>query len=181
MKQNFYAVQPLRNTEIEKISSSLRDVFDLGERNVHMINMIEKVPPEVLPDYNFFVLPDEEMPGLDGITGVAGQKTIMLSNSTYESLFAEDPEARYIAAHELGHFILHSQQTPMLAKRNRNVCTVDPEWQADRFADYWLVPTEGVRKCRSPNHVAAKYNVSDELAQRRWLEVKIEGIQGELF
>lgn len=179
--RNFLAVEPMTSYDIEKYTTVLRDAFGIAERNVQMANLIEKVLPEVLPDYDFFVLPDEDMPGLDGITAFGGQKTIILSNSTYVALCAGDPEARHVAAHELGHFVLHSQQNPMLAKRTRNDRRVDPEWQADRFADLWLVPTEGVRKCRSANHVAAKYNVTDELAARRWLEVKIEGIQGELF
>ena len=107
---------------------------------------------------------------------------------TFETVYVEDvalaigePNACFVAAHEFGHMALHSHQTPVLAKRAYKDHRFDPEWQADRFADYWLTPTEGVRQCRSANHVAAKFGVSDEMARRRFDEVKNQGIQGELF
>ncbi|NKJ40808.1 Zn-dependent peptidase ImmA (M78 family) [Novosphingobium sp. SG720] len=181
MGGTFQAVEPMTSAEIERIAWDIREFFGMGTKNVQMVNLVERILPEGLADYDFFVLPDEDMPGLAGITGTSGEEMIILSESTYIALCNNDREARYVAAHEFGHLVLHSQQTPMLAKRTRNDNRVDPEWQADRFADVWLVPTEGVRKCRSARHVAAKYNVTDELAQRRWQEVMIEGIQGELF
>lgn len=181
MGRFFQAVDPMTLREIESHADALRHAFRLGAKNVQMVNLLELVLPEVLPGFDFYVLPDEEMPGMAGVTATGGQQTIILSESTYVGLCHGDREARHVAAHELGHLVLHSAQTPMLAKRTRNDSRVDPEWQADRFADLWLVPTDGVRKCRSAKHVAAKYNVSDELAERRWTEVKIEGIQGELF
>lgn len=179
--EDFKAVQARTALEIEQLTIQLREHFSLGTKNVNMLNLIEPVLLEVLPGYHFGVLPDEEMPGMAGVTTTGGEHTIYLSESTYSDLFIDDPEARHVAAHEFGHLMLHSHQTPAMAKRVRNYEQADPEWQADRFADYWLVPTEGVRKCRSPQHVAAKYNVTIDVAERRFNEVKIEGIQGELF
>jgi hypothetical protein len=181
MGKFFQAVTPMTLRDIELQTTALRQAFNLHTKNVQMVNLIELVLPEVLDEFHFFVLPDDDMPGMAGVTATGGEQTIILSESTYVALCYGDREARHVAAHELGHLVLHSAQTPMLAKRTRDDSRVDPEWQADRFADLWLVPTEGVRKCRSAKHVAAKYNVSDELAERRWTEVKIEGIQGELF
>lgn len=181
MGEDFKAVRPMTKKEIELVVEAMRDVFRLGSKGVQMANLLETVLPEVLPGYHFFVLPDEEMPGMAGVTTTGGEYTIYLSDSTYQSLCDGDPDARHIAAHEFGHLILHSHQTPMFAKRTRNDDRVDPEWQADRFADSWLAPTDGVRKCRSARHLAAKYGLSDEVAQRRFHEVMIEGIQGELF
>jgi len=181
MGRFFQAVKPMSHHDIERTTEALRSAFRLDTKNIQMVNLMELVLPEVLPDFEFCVLPDAEMGGMAGVTAVGGEQMIILAESTYVALCQGDQEARHVAAHELGHLVLHSAQTPMLAKRTRDDHRVDPEWQADRFADLWLVPTEGVRKCRSAKHVAAKYNVSDELAERRWTEVKIEGIQGELF
>lgn len=180
MGEDFRAVTPMTSKEIEKLADALRKAFQIGQKNVNMGNLLEMVLPKVLDDYEFLVLPDEDMPGMEGLSAV-GEFTIYLSDSTYTALCDGDPEARWIAAHELGHLILHTHQTPMHAKRTRNDDRVDPEWQADRFADYWLAPTEGVQRCRSPRHLAAKYGVTAEVAERRYNEVLIEGIQGELF
>lgn len=181
MGGDFETVQPLGAKEIERYADALREAFGLGVKDVQMINLVEVVLPEVLPGYQFEVLPDENMPNMAGFTKVNGERQIYLSDSTYEALYNGDPEARHVAAHEFGHLMLHSHQTPVMAKRTGNDDRVDPEMQADRFADCWLAPSEGVRKCRSPQHVAAKYNITDELAERRYNEVLVEGIQGELF
>ena len=181
MGGDFKAVQPLGAKEIERFADTLREAFSIGTKDVRMINLIEVVLPEVLPGYEFTVLPDEDMPNMAGFTTVNGEYKIYLSNTTYEALYNGDPEARHVAAHEFGHLMLHSHQTPIMAKRTSNDDRVDPELQADRFADCWLAPADGVRRCRSPQHVAAKYNITDELAERRFNEVVIEGIQGELF
>lgn len=180
MGESFKAVHAMTSKEIERYAQDLRDAFQMGDKNVQMVNLIETVLREVLPGYDFFVLPDEDMPGMAGVTAM-GELTIYLSNSTYEALCSACPEARHVAAHELGHLFLHSHQKPLLAKRTFDDDRVCSEWQADRFADCWLAPTEGVRKCRSASHVAAKYNLPLEVAQRRYEEVMNEGIQGELF
>lgn len=178
----FRAVQIMSSEKIENVAETLRSIFQLDPvKRVQMVNLVESVLPEVLPDYLFSVLPDEDMPGMAGITAI-GEYTICLAESTYVALCNGDPDARMIAAHEFGHLILHSQQAPQLAKRTTADERVDPEWQADRFAEAWMMPWDGVAKCRSANHVAAKYSVPDDVAARRFAEVKMgKQIQGELF
>lgn len=178
----FRAVNPMSGDKIEQIVDELRGAFRLKPRKrVQMLNLIEAVLEQLLEDYIFYVLPDDEMPGMDGLTAI-GEPTICFSESTYVALCKGDPEARMVAAHEFGHLILHSHQTPMLAKRTRDDERVDPEWQADQFAIAWLLPWDGVEKCRSAAHVAAKFSVPDEIAEKRFREVKAgRQIQGELF
>lgn len=178
MGATFRSVSPMSAKDIEDQADEVRRLLRLGVRNVPMANLVETVLPEILPGYDFFVLPDEEMPGLAGVSAV-GEFTICLANSTYEQLCDGDPEARMVAAHEFGHLMMHSHQVPVHAKRTHDDERVDPEWQADRFAEYWLMPREGVLKCRSAAHVAAKYAVTVEAAERRFNEVK--QVQGELF
>lgn len=182
MGGDFEAVRPLSARDIEEYVIELRSAFRLGNRKVDMAQLIESFLPAILEDeYHWEVLPDDDMPGMEGFATGGGKRSIYLSNSTYEALAIGEPNACFVAAHEFGHMALHSHQTPVLAKRAYKDHRFDPEWQADRFADYWLTPTEGVRQCRSANHVAAKFGVSDEMARRRFDEVKNQGIQGELF
>lgn len=183
MENDPRTVSVMSNESIENVSRTFRDFFELSPtKGVQMVNLLELVLPQVLEDYTFHVLPDEEMPGLDGLTSSSGEYTIWLSESTYERLCAGDPHAQVVAAHELGHLFLHSSQVPRFAKKNQYDERIDPEWQADRFAEMWLMPTEGVKRCRSARHVAAKYNVPDDVALRRYNEVAFgEQIQGELF
>lgn len=177
----FRAVRPMSAEAIERAATELRKLLRLdGEARVQMVNLVETVLDEVLPDYLFYVMPDEEMPGMDGVTAI-GSYTICLSEHTYVDLCAGRPEARMVAAHELGHLILHSQQQPSLARRSFNDDRVDPEWQADRFAEFWLMPTAGVRQCRTAEEVADRFTVPLETARRRFAEAAMESAQGELF
>lgn len=168
---------------LEQSTRHFRKIFELEPgKVVRMVHMLEHVLPEVLPGFDFLVLPDEEMPGVDGLTSSGGKLTIWLSDSTYSKLCNGDPHAQWVAAHELGHLFLHSYQEPGFAKKHQYDERLDPEWQADRFADMWLMPADGVKKCRSARHVAAKFNVPDDVAERRFKEVMFgEPIQGELF
>ena len=180
----FRAVRPMSVTAIEAAATQLRKILNIEpDARVQMVQLIENVLEEVLPDYLFHVMPDDEMPGMDGLTAI-GSYTICLAEHTYVELCNGKPEARLVGAHELGHLILHSQQQPALARRSFNDDRVDPEWQADRFADVWLMPRAGVMKCKSAQGVAELFTVPIEAAHRRYVEVipqKIEKIQGELF
>ncbi|MGN6279869.1 MAG: ImmA/IrrE family metallo-endopeptidase [Sphingomonas sp.] len=180
----FRAVRPMSLSAIESAATQLRKLLRLEpDARVQMVNLIETVLDEVLPDYLFCVMPDEDMPGMDGITAV-GSFTICLSEHTYVDLCQGMPEARLTAAHELGHLILHSQQQPALARRTFNDDRVDPEWQADRFAEFWLMPTFGVGQCQSAQEVADRFSVPLEAAVRRYAQLSLkagDGVQGELF
>lgn len=176
-------VSVMSRDSIQTAAEFFRECFDLKPgKAVNMVNLLEKVLPRVFSGFTLLVEPDEDMPGVDGVTASSGDPTIWLSNSIYERLCVGDAHANYVAAHELGHLFLHSDQTPGYAKKNQYDERIDPEWQADRFAEMWLMPADGVRRCRSASHVAAKYNVPDDIAERRFNEVKFyQEIQGELF
>ena len=184
MGSYFRAVKPMSATGIEAAAIQLRRILNIEpDARVQMVQLLENVLPEVLPDYLFHVMPDEEMPGMDGVTAI-GTFTVCLSEHTYVDLCVGEPEARLVSAHELGHLVLHSQQHPALARRSFDDERVDPEWQADRFADFWLMPRAGVVRCKSAVELASRFSVPLEAAQRRFDEVvsiKIHEIQGELF
>ena len=69
---------------------------------------------------------------------------IMVSDKTYRDLQEDEPRARFTAAHELGHLILHSEFVTIgdVAMRRKGEIKIyeDPEWQADVFATSLLVP-----------------------------------------
>jgi Zn-dependent peptidase ImmA (M78 family) len=179
MGSYFRAVRPMSLQSIEDAANHLRKLLRIDTTTrVQMINLIENVLPEVLPEYIFAVMPDEDMPGMDGLSAI-GSYTICLAEHTYLHLCDGDPEARMVAAHEFGHLILHSQQQPALARRTFNDDSVDPEWQADRFAEFWLMPTSGVKLCNSATEVAERFSVPIQAAERRF--AKFDKIQGELF
>lgn len=179
MGETFRAVTPMSRNGIEGAAAQLRDLLGLEpDSRVQMMNLLELVLPEVLPDYQFGVLPDEMMPGIDGLSTI-GSFNIYLAEHTYMALSEGDPEARLTAAHELGHLILHSFQKPALARRTHNDERVDPEWQADYFAEVWLMPRAGVLQCSSAQEVADRFSVPLASAQFRFGVVCIDKFQGD--
>lgn len=184
MVTHFRAVEPMGLTAIESAASELRKILRIEPHaRVKMVHLVETVLEEVLPGYMFYVVPDEDLPGMDGITAV-GSFTICLAEHTYVDLCDDTADARVVAAHELGHLILHSHQQPALARRTFNDDRVDPEWQADRFAEFWLAPSAGVAQCGSAEEVARRFTVPIEVAERRFDAVasrRREESQGELF
>lgn len=164
--------------EISHLAESIKRTLGVqpGAR-VAMIHLLEGLE-DWMDDYVFHVLEDDAMPGMDGYSGLESPE-ICLSNSTYTALGAGEPDARFTAAHELGHLMLHTGTHTAYARRAEYQRHVDPEWQADYFADVFLMPAEGVLECASAKEVAHRFSVPEERARRRFAE--ITKIQGELF
>ena len=70
-----------------------------------------------------------------------------------EKLEKQEGRMHFTAAHEIGHIILHAplkEQTPDILCRKEDgfdgTNNKALEWQADKFAAFLLMPTEGVKK-----------------------------------
>jgi IrrE N-terminal-like domain len=82
------------------------------------------------------------------------------------------PYARYIVAHEIGHIVLHDKFAVAFSdeKAAQLVYVQDEEsgeWQANIFADFFLVPDYIAIKLKDPDLIAGLCVVTDHLAVRR--------------
>jgi hypothetical protein len=89
------------------------------------------------------------------------------------------PYARRIVAHEIGHIVLHDSNAVAFsddktAQLNFIQDEESGEWQANIFADYFLVPDHVAVKLKVPDVIAGLCVVTDELAERRLREAKSE-------
>lgn len=98
--------------------------------------------------------------GLEGFTDIL-DKSVFLAEKVYSKLEKDDGRARFSAMHEIGHVILHGNQSNLaqsysggmvLARKSDIPAYLDPEWQANQFASAILLPTpmvhQLVRECR---------------------------------
>jgi hypothetical protein len=178
MEGEFRAVEPMNENQIERDVSLFKQILGVeGAARVSLIRLLEMLD-EWIDGYVFTVLPDDKMPGLDGYTGLDHYE-ICLSETTYCALREGDSAARHTAAHEIGHLMLHSKMPTAYARRSSYQRHVDPEWQADHYADVFLMPAEGVKECQSAEEVAERFSVPLARAEIRFEEVT--KIQGELF
>jgi Zn-dependent peptidase ImmA (M78 family) len=98
--------------------------------------------------------------------------TLHIDRETWEAAKAGDDHARYIVAHEIGHLILHDHDAqsfstdPSLRIRFAEQ-EYSAEWQANVFADHFLVPAEAVEKFRDEFLLSMMCNASMAVARRR--------------
>jgi hypothetical protein len=87
------------------------------------------------------------------------------------------PYARYILAHEIGHIILHDKFAVAFSNDKRAQLKhlqdeESGEWQANIFADYFLVPDHLALKFADRDVIAGLCVVTDTLAQKRLTDAK---------
>jgi IrrE N-terminal-like domain len=85
------------------------------------------------------------------------------------------PYARRVVAHEIGHIVLHDHfavafSDGKAAQLNFVQDEESGEWQANIFADYFLVPDHVAIKLKDPDVIVGLCVVTDDLASRRLRE-----------
>lgn len=163
-------VQRRTRLEIERLAEMVRAVVGLQPNDrVSMTTVLEHVMPVLLGDegYAFVVRADKDMIGAEALTHQA-KPVIYFKDSSYESLVQGDPRARFTAAHELGHAMLHSGAHVKYARQaTYKSDEVNPEWQADCFAAAFLMPEKAFRECTTIEEAQSKFGVGFRSAMWR--------------
>lgn len=105
-----------------------------------IVEMLEFDLPKIDPDYSFEVWSKNRMQSNHGLT-ITSEKTIILREDVYERALEGHGRDRMTAAHELGHYILHSNVDITFARADAQLKSYeDSEWQANCFGGEILVP-----------------------------------------
>jgi hypothetical protein len=74
--------------------------------------------------------------------------TLNIDHETWELADVGEPESRFVVAHELYHLLFHDHQAKAFSndpsqriKRSKRLNEISAEWQANTFADFFLLPT----------------------------------------
>lgn len=160
-------VEKRTHQEIESTASLLRELLGLTPLEpVPMARLIELALPRVFDDFELHVLEDAEMPGVEASVHSTRMQMYM-SETTYGALLNDQARARFTAAHEVGHIILHCGEHVRYARLARLADEVNPEWQADVFAAALLMPEKGFRACKSIEEAQAVFGVGFRAASKR--------------
>lgn len=138
--------------DIEQIAQNLREYWDLGTQPIiNMINLLER---------KGFVVCDipSTMEKVDAFGGMEGSE-----EESYYIIFLENKETdffrrQFSAAHELGHWILHSgmmNPQDLEPSEYRNM-----EQEANDFASAFLLPAEEFRKDIDSDNLTLQYIIS---------------------
>jgi hypothetical protein len=91
-----------------------------------------------------------------------------------KALLAKDPTTNYIAAHEIGHMLLHNHDAQPYSGIKKDWISFNEEsaeWQADTFADYFLVIDDEIYGNILPSLIADSCQVPRKVADRRFFEL----------
>lgn len=177
---------PTSNQKLEEKACAWRHALgvDTGCMQPDMIEILELSLPQLVEPYSFLIAELED--GVEAYTRFKPAQ-IVLTTSVYQALVDKVPRARFTAAHELGHFVLHAKAKDLHRapidhiENGRLKAFCSAEWQADTFASRFLMPTQLVRTCSTALDVMKKFKVSQQAAKRRFRDVSKERLAGRGF
>lgn len=163
-------VPGMSEIEIEAKADRFRNLIGwLGP--IRSVKIIEFILPRIFDQFDWTAIEDETL-GNDLARTWPDQMIMHISDFVYDGACMGDGTCNHILAHELGHLVLHRNVDPSfaLAKETPKYdCIFNSEWQADTFADYFLMPTADVKAtCMSVEDIQKRYCVSKVAAERRY-------------
>lgn len=163
--------------DIHGLVEGLRGQFGLtNEPYFPIIEFIERVLDQKLGWLHFVVEDHENMEGAEGLTPPDGAH-IILRDDVYEAACAGEGRARFTAAHELGHWIMH---TNVPFARVEVAHTIKPfrlsEPQANQFAAELLMPRDFISAMDTAETVARRHGVSQDAARNRLEFLRKKGL-----
>lgn len=163
-----FVVPPQSWDNIRDRAQSLRQRFGLNQQPYFpIIEFIEKVLDQRMGFVRFEVGDYHEMSEAEGFTCPDGE-FIQLREDVYEGACRGDGRARFTAAHELGHLIMHTRIKLMRAPIGQNIVSYRlAEPQANRFAAELLMPEGFVTYSDTAETIMERHGVSCEAAENR--------------
>lgn len=162
--QNFI-VPPLSWESIGTQTERLRQRFGLNDtKNFPIMTVLEKILDQKLDSVRLEIKSISEMGNAEGYTDPQGD-FIRLREDVYENAWKGEGRARFTAAHELGHWILHTNTPLARARDDENIPAFRlSEPQANQFAGRLLIPAKFIGPEDTPMTVMMNHGVSSKAA-----------------
>lgn len=133
---NCIRATPLSRQKIRKIVRELKRAVGLEyQMEFPILQFVENVLPILIPDFEFEVVPEEEMGNKHGET-YPSKHLIRIREDVYLRAVEGKGRDRMTIAHEVGHLFLHENSDIALCRLDPSEklkAYEDPEWQADAF------------------------------------------------
>lgn len=162
-----YKADAISRNDIRKMVYILKKKIGLeNELYFPILQFVENILPLFIPDFQFEVVPVDEMGDKHGETYPA-QKRIRIREDVYLGAAGGKGRDRLTVAHEIGHLFLHEDSCIALCRMGSTEQLKpyeDPEWQANAFGGELLASSyliKGMRDCE----VSEKCGVSISAAR----------------
>jgi Zn-dependent peptidase ImmA (M78 family) len=171
-----FRVAPMSWDAISSSADDVRRALGLGDTQfIPVMDIIERVMDQQLELLEFRVGDRFHMGNAEGHTCPAGT-FIELREDVYAGALAGDGRARFTAAHELGHWILHAKRPLARLKPNERPGAFErSEPQANQFAAEFLMPRQFFRRGDTAATLARRHGVSIHASELRiaFMEKKV--------
>ena len=162
-----YIAKPRSRKQIREYANKLRDILKIPlDKPFPVLKFVELVLPKLDEEFVFEVREVSQMPDKYGET-IPKDNTIIIRQDVYDGANCGNHRDLFTIAHELGHYIYHSDETVSLARLSKDRIVKkyeDPEWQANTFAGELLCPSNMARNMMIQD-IVDTYNVSFKVAE----------------
>jgi hypothetical protein len=154
--------------ELRAIAAYSLDCLDLRTPFPDLLDLIENKLPLVDPEYylHVYATSGDEVPAYSEANGDVA-KRMVLSDHAYQGLRKGEPELRFLAAHELAHWLLHAETLNYSHKLQ------PAEVEANQLAVEFLLPRHVVKKFRTAGQLAMTRRVPLKIARARMQDLKL--------
>jgi len=173
MEQDF--IVPLRSqAELHALAMDWRRALGIGDEWApEIVSIFEQRPPSIVSGFELVVQDYGLFHGAEGYTRFP---RIFVPESVRKNAQLWDGRSRMTLAHEFGHLVVHPEAPlPRMIQGNRPAPIADrrrsAEWQARKFAAFFLMPDHVVREFQTCVELAEHCKVSHEAAEIRFGEV----------
>ncbi|OCJ55614.1 hypothetical protein A6U92_03250 [Agrobacterium rubi] len=156
-----------------EVAEKYRNQFDVVHVElVDIISIIEFKLPELFAGFRLLIKPTINF--VDFAVSEPHNNCIIVREDIYDGACQGDAFCRFVLAHELGHFLLHSSKPRSLHKSPENYDTKisnmssveSAEKQADMFARHFLAPLHlAFRHRENPEYLSEITGVSLDIAK----------------
>ncbi|NYJ09785.1 hypothetical protein GGI64_000804 [Rhizobium leguminosarum] len=149
MAKDHYTSRGLTTPEMMVKALAVRNDFEIAHvERVDIVSILEFKLVQRFPRFRLIIRQDSEME-TNAFADPANDR-IVVRRSIYRAACEDNPEARLILAHELGHFLLHREKhvtmhmdpSGSIQPIKRMSATESTEDQADMFARHFLAPPQ---------------------------------------
>jgi hypothetical protein len=168
-----FPVPPRSARDVEATSFAWRHALGVPDQWApNIVDLLESVLPKFIPDFALVVLSNHEMGDAEAYTEFDPPQ-IAVRASVYSGAREGDGRSRWTLAHELGHLVMHAGfaknrlavSNTIIASQPRLKAFQSAEWQADKFAAYFLAPEHVVRQFSTPEELRESCLLSARSAQ----------------
>ncbi|WP_332061117.1 ImmA/IrrE family metallo-endopeptidase [Bartonella sp. CB74] len=160
--------------EISNITNGIRKTLGLSHYEPFpILHFLEFILAQMMSDsdFTFLVLGQKEMGNIEGLTHPQG-KFIAIRQSVYEKACNNDGRSNFTLAHELGHFMLHTNLPFQRAVTSGQIPPYrSAEKQANQFAAELLMPRQFILQHPTIDEIVKICKVSWQAAKVRFKKV----------